>query len=87
MSLAIDVDTVVAVLLADGWHKVTDGSFELNSYEFVHAGPTVHSVGKVQSVPTIGTTWVEADGTIVSCPLTSVLAVRQGKATVKAKPQ
>jgi hypothetical protein len=85
MSLAIDVDTVVAVLLADGWHKVEDGSFELNSYEFLHAGRTVLSGSRVQGAPTTGATWVEADGTIMSCPLTSVLAVRQRKTEAKAK--
>ena len=34
MSLAIDIDTVTDVLLADGWHKVKSASFDTDSYEF-----------------------------------------------------
>lgn len=36
MSLAINPDFVVAILLADGWHDVTMGSFYLDSFEFVY---------------------------------------------------
>jgi hypothetical protein len=35
MSLAIDVDNITHVLLADGWHEVRDASFGTDSYEFV----------------------------------------------------
>jgi hypothetical protein len=35
MSLGIDMDAVTAVLLADGWHEVTDASFMLDLYEFL----------------------------------------------------
>jgi hypothetical protein len=35
MSLAIDVDRVAAVLLADGWHTVSNDSFELDAYEYL----------------------------------------------------
>jgi hypothetical protein len=35
MSLAIDVDKVTGVLLADGWHEVVEKSFMLDSYEFL----------------------------------------------------
>jgi hypothetical protein len=35
MSLAIDVDNITHVLLADGWHEVHDASFGTDSYEFV----------------------------------------------------
>jgi hypothetical protein len=35
MSLAIDVDRVKAVLLADGWHAVEHQSFTLDSYEYI----------------------------------------------------
>jgi hypothetical protein len=30
----IDVETVEAVLLADGWHDVIDASFDVDFYEF-----------------------------------------------------
>ena len=35
MSLAIDVDDITHVLLADGWHEVHDASFGTDSYEFM----------------------------------------------------
>lgn len=38
MSLAIDVDAVTAVLLADGWHRVAKKSFFLDSYEYLWSG-------------------------------------------------
>ena len=39
MSLAIDVDNITHVLLADGWHEVHDASFGTDSYEFMpHEG-------------------------------------------------
>jgi hypothetical protein len=34
MSLAIAIDRVADVLLADGWHKVADRSFDLDAYEY-----------------------------------------------------
>jgi hypothetical protein len=39
MSLAIEVDDITHVLLADGWHTVHDASFGIDSYEFMrHEG-------------------------------------------------
>jgi hypothetical protein len=35
MSLAIEVDDITHVLLADGWHEVSDASFGTDSYEFM----------------------------------------------------
>jgi hypothetical protein len=35
MSLAIEVDDITHVLLADGWHTVQDASFGIDSYEFM----------------------------------------------------
>ncbi len=40
MSLALDVSRVEQVLLMDGWHRVANASFELDAYEFIHAGRT-----------------------------------------------
>lgn len=39
MSLAIDVDKVTAVLLADSWHEVAAASFALDSYEYILERP------------------------------------------------
>ena len=35
MSLAINIDKVRRVLLADGWHTVKDDSFAMDAYEFL----------------------------------------------------
>jgi hypothetical protein len=35
VSLAIEVDDITHVLLADGWHIVHDASFGIDSYEFM----------------------------------------------------
>ena len=35
MTLAIEVDDITHVLLADGWHTVHDASFGIDSYEFM----------------------------------------------------
>jgi len=90
MSLAIDIDRVSQVLLSDGWHDVSNSSFDLDSYEFVQSdndgGPFLRGVkaepyvlmagGKVQGVPSTGATWREPDGSRMYCPVTAVLAVR-----------
>jgi hypothetical protein len=73
VSLLIEVDDVVAVFLKDGWHKVTDKSFEIDSYEFIHAEPG-HKQG--EGVSSTGATWQEPDKTWVACPFPSVLAVK-----------
>jgi hypothetical protein len=35
VSLAIDIDKVSALLLADGWHEVVDDSFYIDAYEYI----------------------------------------------------
>lgn len=86
MSLAIDVSTVTAVLLPDGWHNVADHSFDIDSYEFVEPHPDSHrdpyallSGGQEPHIPASGFRFIEDDGeaTPIEGPLTSVLAVRR----------
>lgn len=48
MSLAIDVDLVTDVLLADGWHKVASKSFNLDSYEYLWSGRTGMTVAQFE---------------------------------------
>jgi hypothetical protein len=48
VSLAIDVDTVTAVLLLDGWHKVSAKSFFIDSYEFLWSGQSGVTVEKLE---------------------------------------
>ena len=99
MSLAIDVDRVAAVLLADGWHKVDFdekgvSSFALDAYEFIREhgqgkAPDLLHGGGQSDVCAIGATWLEKDASFY-CPLTSVLAVRYdakgGKPKLKVVP-
>ena len=79
MSLAIDVDTVVQVLLADGWHTVANASFSLDSYEYVLDDNVLVGGGQVAGVPSTGALWKEPDGGLVACPLTAILAVKLGQ--------
>jgi hypothetical protein len=85
VSLAIDTDHVTAVLLTDGWHHVTDQSFDVDSFEFLYWGRTqckdhddpviVHGGGR-SGVCAAGFAFRTDDGTHVAGPLTAVLAVR-----------
>ena len=90
MSLAINVDRVEAVLLADGWHEVSlneqnVSSFTLDAYDFIRRvegkDPIVLLSGvSMAGVPSTGVSWLEK-GVRVSCPLTAVLAVKENIAT------
>lgn len=85
MSLAINVDRVVAVLLADGWHDVAPrtpddprSSFIVDAYEYVTSRSR-----QEDDVPSIwhnddpGFAFAEADGKHwVVGPLTAIVAVR-----------
>ncbi len=71
MSLAIDVDNVSAVLLADGWHTVADQSFEIDAYEFMWQGDLLYNANA-------GFAFTETDGAVVMGPMTAILAVRVG---------
>lgn len=77
MSLKIDVDDVTSVLLADGWHTVTDQSFTLDSYEFVWQGALQLGGGQCEGVPSTGFEFRGSDGKIWAGPLTSILAVKR----------
>ena len=72
-STDIATATVVAVLLADGWHRIAPGSF--------HVGPLRFDAGADPGVP--GYRFEEADTAspygpaTLAGPLTAVLAVRQ----------
>jgi hypothetical protein len=69
----ITATTVVAVLLADGWHRIVPGSFSVGPLSFgAEAGPG-----------TPGFRFEEADAgrpyqpTVLAGPLDSIIAVRQ----------
>ncbi len=78
MSLAIDVDEVTEVLLADGWHTVSDKSFELDAYEYTWSGEVAHGGGS-SGVCATGFAFREDWATpprLMAGPLTAILAVR-----------
>lgn len=81
MSLAIDVDKVIAVLLIDGWHEVKNKSFALDSYEYIwypegaDESQLVHGGGQ-SDVCATGFEFQDGVGTLMSGPLTAILAVR-----------
>lgn len=80
MSLAIDVDLVDAVLLADGWHPVNKASFTLDAYEYREGSINLLGGGQCAQITSVGFTFLERldSGSIarVFGPLTSVLAVQ-----------
>lgn len=76
MSLAIDVDKVNAVLLADGWHKVADQSFDLDAYEYIHGSATIHKGGQ-GGVTSTGFRFKDDGNYVMYGPLTAILAVRR----------
>lgn len=78
MSLAINTDHVTAVLLTDGWHDVTDASFDLDAYEYVWAGERMHAGGN-SGICATGFSFKTLDGDDLSGPLTAIQAVRHRK--------
>lgn len=76
MSLAIDVDNVTNVLLADGWHGVANGSFDIDAYEFVIEDRPVHGGGE-SGISASGFVFDSTKtGRRVYGPLTSIIAVQ-----------
>jgi hypothetical protein len=90
MSLAIDIEKVSDVLLADGWHHVEfakgKSTFIIDAYDFLQhreegREPLIHvSGGTVAGVPSTGAEWLEHESGksyVVTCPLTAILAVKR----------
>lgn len=87
MSLLIDINRVESVLLADGWHDVVDGSFDLDAYEFgtweqnreYTSGKefrAVHGGGQSGVCATGFSFKTNHEATLISGPLTAILAVK-----------
>lgn len=85
MSLAIDVDNVVRVLLADGWHNVADESFSIDAYEFLWSGRDGTRVADMDSDRDplclhsggAGFAFSTDDGDRVCGPVSAILAVKE----------
>jgi hypothetical protein len=79
MTLTFNVDRVHEVLLADGWHPITEGSFVVDHYEYLDpAGRSVWAGAEAGGQVTGGEgfQFAESDGQMFAGPLTSLLAVR-----------
>jgi hypothetical protein len=79
MSLRIDIDYVKSVLLADGWHPVYKESFDIDSYEFIqeaNSRPMLIHSGE-HSTCAAGFSFMEDEDTVISGPMTAILAVRR----------
>jgi hypothetical protein len=78
MSLSIDLTDVEELLLDDGWHRVRDFSFDVDTYEFIDARAhrTLAAGGDAEHLSRTGATWTEPDGAVIVCPLSSIRAVK-----------
>lgn len=77
MSLWIDVDKVVAVLLADGWHDVDNNSFALDAYEYHWQERPMHMGGHSGICATGFSFTVHPGGYQFVGPLSSILAIKR----------
>jgi hypothetical protein len=78
----IDAENILAVLLADGWHEVAEGSFYLDDYEFHKQ----HWASQPLSDAPPAASWKDSDGYRFSCPLAAVLAVRLKPRVARGAP-
>jgi hypothetical protein len=86
MSLAIEIDKVTQVLLADGWHNVVNDSFEMDAYEYVDVGQGGHLRFGGSGDNATGFAFAERlqDGALkttpkvtIKGPISSILAIRE----------
>jgi|ERR1043166_2418999 hypothetical protein len=78
MSLAIDIETIKAVLLSGTWYEVRDKSFNLDSYEFSEDGRTIHGGGS-GGVCSTGFRFHTTGNAVIQGPLTAIEAVSDKK--------
>lgn len=77
MSLKIEVSKVQAVMLGDRWHEVVPGTFDLDAYEYVEGGSTIHGGGSAGVVSTGFHFFEDKDERFrISGPITAIQAVR-----------
>lgn len=86
MSLSIDPREVTAVLLADGWHDVEEGTFEIDAYElFIRYWNGEEKIdqshmGGQSDICASGFQFVEdgwkSCGVVIGGPFSSVIALR-----------
>jgi hypothetical protein len=79
--LSIELNPVTGVLLSDGaWHDIEAGTLYIEDYCYTISGVPRYNSGYVPA-GTHGFTCVSPDGSVISGPLSSVLAVRTAPTT------
>jgi hypothetical protein len=76
MSLPIEVESVIGVLLKDGWHEVEDKSFEIDAYQYLREGVPTPDGGQIGGASSLGATWKERGGSWVACAFPAIMAVK-----------
>jgi hypothetical protein len=83
--ISLYVDMITQVLLADGWHEVADGSFEVGAFEFYDPRNrrrqsllrSIRDLDKEPEVSEVGFSFQQKDESFIAGPISSVLAVRR----------
>jgi hypothetical protein len=76
MSLPIEVENVIGVLLKDGWHDVEEKSFEIDTYQYLREGVPKLDGRQGDGECSLGATWKERGGSWVACTFPSIVAVK-----------
>lgn len=83
MSLALQLDKVSWVLLANEWYEVYQQSFSLDSYEYLWEEQIIHGGGQ-SGLCAIGFMFEDTSRNHLAGPLSSIQAIRYNhKANVK----
>jgi hypothetical protein len=83
--ISLYVDMITHVLLADGWHEVADGSFEVGAFQFYDPRnqrrqsliQSLRDLDKEPEVSEVGFSFQQEDESFIAGPISSVLAVRR----------
>lgn len=85
MGRVMHTTSVVEILLADGWHRVAEGSFVLETFEVVDRGGRVSLLLEPpgHGFPNEAACWSEPSGVTMICPLSSVVALKLARDTTE----
>jgi hypothetical protein len=76
MSLAVNVDDVVAVLLTDGWHEVHGRTFDIDAYEYMAGAERLIGFEPESGITYMGFVFMDSQGDRLVGPVTAIHAVR-----------
>ncbi len=83
-TVRINIGTVTAVLLADGWHDVRSGTCEVGEIAFVNDdGTLIGHIGRPQAIQ-----WTDrGDGSQITCPLPAVQGIKALEDPTRTRPE